>query len=692
MAEPDTSRWRLPDLLDFDYYVDRDEQRMRQEPAERKHLAERDRRLYRERIAPRVKAPEHTPAHRSAALRRWLGIRRGSEDASIRALLPGSAFARGQRLVAIALAVLGFLGGVGVASALLHYEGDQPVNVSWYVFVLVILQVLLLIATAVAWYARRSHTMQTAVQDFSLVGHLLKPLFGAAARWVQHQRLAHVPPDVREHAKARKGLLSGHFSLYGPAAYLPMLIPAQLFGIGFNVGVILTTVALEWFTDMAFGWGSALDVQPGTIHTLAHIIALPWSWLFGDGLGVPTLEQVQGTRISLKDPLFIMDAEHLRSWRWFLVLAVFTYGLLPRLVLLGLSLLTVRRTLAALPFTHQRTQALYARMITPQLETAGGTGHGPEMPIPGPLSPMSGPRAAPRAQPVSPAPAPPAKPPAAQQPSAVPDEAAPTPPKPAPRPAAKPPARKSGSAPAAKAAPAPKPAAAEPRAEHGGTAKADKAPAAAGGASAPREQAKAPSQPSPAAKRTPEPSKTPPLAAKRAPTTEPALRSAPPPAAAAAKAKGALTIAPDACLLLMHVDVADVLDDSDHERLQRLLHGHSGWRVAGSATFGGGSTMAKQALTMIKAADWQAPPPRVALLSDGSQPPITETLRFLRAVRAAAGEHAQLLLVLVGDPDGDDPLPPLSPFEFQDWQSKLEQLGDPYLRLEMLAGPAEETD
>lgn len=633
MAEPDTSRWRLPDLLDFDYYVDRDEQRMRQEPAERKRLAERERRLYRERIAPRVKAPEHTPAHRSAALRRWLGIRRGSEDASIRALLPGSAFARGQRLVAIALAVLGFLGGVGVASALLHYEGDQPVNVSWYVFVLVILQVLLLIATAVAWYARRSHTMQAAVQDFSLVGHLLKPLFGAAARWVQHQRLAHVPPDVREHAKARTGLLSGHFSLYGPAAYLPMLIPAQLFGIGFNVGVILTTVALEWFTDMAFGWGSALDVQPGTIHTLAHIIALPWSWLFGDGVGVPTLEQVQGTRISLKDPLFIMDAEHLRSWRWFLVLAVFTYGLLPRLVLLGLSLLTVRRTLAALPFTHQRTQALYARMITPQLETAGGTGHGPEMPIPGPLSPMSGPRAAPRAQPASPAPAPPAKPPAAQQPAAVPAEAAPAPPKPAPRPTAKPPARTSGSAPAAKAAPAPKPAAAEP-----------------------------------------------------------ALRPAPPPAAAAAKAEGTLTIAPDACLLLMHVDVADVLDDSDHERLQRLLHGHSGWRVAGSAIFGGGSTMAKQALTMIKAADWQAPPPRVALLSDGSQPPITETLRFLRAVRAAAGEHAQLLLVLVGDPDGDDPLPPLSPFELQDWQSKLEQLGDPYLRLEMLAGPAEETD
>ncbi len=592
--EPDTNRWRLPDLLDFDYYVDRDEQRIHADPAERKRLMDRDRHFYRERIAPHVKAPEHTPAHRSASLRRWLGIRRGAEDPAIRALLPGSVFARGQRLVAVFLGVIGFFAGIGVASALLQYEGDRPVNVSWFVFVLVILQMLLLVSTAAAWYNRRSRAMRAAVHDLSLVGHLLKPVFATAARWVQHQRMAHLPPDVRERAKAREGLLSAHFSLYGPAAYLPMLIPAQLFGIGFNLGAILTTIALQWFTDLAFGWGSALDVQPGTIHALVQLIALPWSWLFGEGVGLPTLEQVQGTRISLKDPLFIMDAEQLRSWRSFLVLSLLTYGLMPRLILLGLSVIKERRTLASLPFTHQRTQALYARMITPQLETGGGSGHGPEMHIPGPLTRPSAPRVAPR----------------------------------------------SGS----------------PRAPA-------KAPTAAAAVTSP-----------PRAART----------AGAQPMTQQA--TATPPAASAN------AIAPDACLLLMHVDVADMLEPSDHERLQGLLRSHSGWRVASVATFGGGSAMAKQALDMIDAADWQAPPARVAILTDGSQPPITETLRFLRSVRAAAGEHAQVLVLLVGDPEGDDPLPPLSAFELQDWQHKMERLGDPYLRLEMLAGPAEEGD
>jgi hypothetical protein len=56
-------------------------------------------------------------------------------------------------------------------------------------------------------------------------------------------------------------------------------------------------------------------------------------------------------------------------------------------------------------------------------------------------------------------------------------------------------------------------------------------------------------------------------------------------------------------------------------------------------------------------------------------------------VRAAAGEHAQLLLALIGDPGDDDhdALPPLSEFDFNDWQRKIEQMADPYLRLVMLA-------
>jgi len=754
-----SERWTVPDLIDFDYYVDEDERLLREKPAERKHLQERDRALYRQRIEPALDGlEEHTPQHRARALRRWLEARRENEDPALRPLLPGASFASAQRLVTRVLAVIGFFLGVGVASALLQYDGQHPVNVSWYVFWLVLVQVLLAGTTLGLWYARRTKAMQSTVADVSVVAQLFRPVFIRAARWVQRSRVSHMSQDVRDRAQARKGLVEGHYALYGPAAYLPVLIPAQVFGIAFNVGAILVTIALEWFTDLAFGWGSALAVQPDTIHALARIIAAPWSWLFGEGVGYPTLEQVAGTRISLKDPLFIFSAEHLRSWRWFVVLAVFTYGLVPRLILLGLSGLKQRQSLGTLPFTHQRTQALYARMVTPSLETAvARSGVGPEMPIPAPLKPLTTARAAPRTEQVKPPPVkPPTKPEASPPAAPKGEEAAPPAAKPSTEPAAPPTgktgveARKPAVKPAAStktkraaaapgAAPermpeaSPKPAPSippamerpepttpepelkkEPELEQEPKPRVPAPPPTSVPAVEPRPKPTPEPKEAPERKPTREPEPEP--KAEPRPPAEPVARPAPKPEPETERepepktepvpelepeperqpepepkpesaAPSGQRIAPDACVLLIHVDVADVLEDEDHGRLQQLLRAHTGWTVAASATFGGGTSMARQALGLIADADWQSPPARVALVQDGSQPPITENLRFLREVRAAAGEQAPVLLALIGDPEGDDddPLPPISDFEYADWQRKIEQLGDPYLRLEMLA-------
>lgn len=684
-GKPGPLRWRVPDLIDFDYYVAEDEQRIHDHPAERKRLAERDRRLYKDEIAPTIgDAGAHTTTHRSRALRWWLELRRRQEDPALAELLPGTAFERGQRLVTYTLGIIGFLLGIGVASTLLHYEGDHPVNVSWYLFWLVLVQILLAGTTLSLWYGRRTRVVRGAVQDVSLIGHLIRPVFARVARWMQQQRIAHVSPDLRERAEARKGLVQSNFALYGPAAYLPMLIPAQVFGIGFNIGAILITIALEWFTDLAFGWGSALNVSAGTIHGITHLIALPWSWLFGEGVGLPTLEQVAGTRISLKDPLYVLDAEHLRSWRWFLVLAVLTYGLLPRVILLGLSAHKQRRALAALPFTHQSAQAPYARMITPSLEVRiTGTGPGPEMPIPSPLKPLTRPTAAPRPEPaVAPAgPEPAAKTPppattetgtrAAEPASATEGAREPRPAEAKQSSAERPspaPARERKVAPAAQArtGPAPKAAAApEPATKTEPAQTRDRAPPSAAPEPAPApEPPQAPEQPAP-----------------------------PSPGAADATTEH-VTVEADACILLLHIDVADLLEERDHARLQQLLRIQSGWRVAAAATYGGGRAMSEQALELVEAATWHAPPPRVALIQDGSQPPITENLRFLRALRAVTGEQAQVLLALTGDPDDseDDPLPPLSEFDFIDWQRKIEQMGDPYLRLVTLTSADEAED
>ncbi len=560
-------RWMVPDLIDFEYYLERDEQELRERPAARAALAERDRAIYLDEVAPALAGMDpHSPRHRRGSLRRWLTARRDAELPDVRALLPGTAFAQTQRLGTLTLAVAGFLIGSGAASALLSYDGRLPVNVSWYLFLLVGVQFLLIGGGVLAWVLRRSRPVEAAIQDVTVLGRLMRPLFRRLGSWVQQQRLAHASQEVRDRALAGTGMLKSQYQLYGPVSYLPVLVPAQVFGVAFNLGVILTTVALEWFTDLAFGWGSALDVGPQAVYELARAVATPWSWLFGEGVGYPTLDQVAGSRINLKDPLFLLDAGHLRSWRWFLVLSVLTYGLLPRLGLLLASIFAQRHLLNRLPFTHARTQALYGRLVSPRLET--GTrigGQGPAMPIPAPLMPRESRK-----------------------------------PKPGPQP--------------------------RPQGELESTAL--------------------------------------------------------PPALAVAGG-----IAPDACLLLIHIDVEDLIGDEDRPRLARLIEAHTGWRVASAACFGSGTLMTEAVIRWLAEQDWQAPPARLVIIMDGSQPPITENLSFLRELRAAAGTRAQLLLTLVGDPQDDDPLPPVRAFDFTDWQRKIDALGDPYLRLAMLAPP-----
>ncbi|WP_197711098.1 DUF2868 domain-containing protein [Chromatium okenii] len=171
---------------------------------------------------------------------------------------------------------------------------------------------------------------------------------------------------------------------------------------------------------------------------------------------------------------------------------------------------------------------------------------------------------------------------------------------------------------------------------------------------------------------------------------EPIVEIEPEPIAIPPTIESATTFAPDACLLLLHVDVDDVLEPEDRPRLAQLLLQLTGWQVAASATFGAGSTMTARALDILERGQWQAPPPRIAVIQDGSQPPITENLLFLRELRAAAGAQAQMLLALIGDPEDEDRLPPLRAFDYTDWQRKLDQMADPYLRLEMLAPPSDD--
>jgi len=149
----------------------------------------------------------------------------------------------------------------------------------------------------------------------------------------------------------------------------PAFALVQLGGIGFNLGVLGATLAKVTFVDIAFAWQSSLQLSGELVAGLARWIALPWSWWLPQA--VPTLAQIQGSQMVLKEGIAHLETAHLVAWWPFLCCAVAAYGLLPRCLLLILGLARQRRALAQLHFATLDIQALVQRMIAPRLNTNG---------------------------------------------------------------------------------------------------------------------------------------------------------------------------------------------------------------------------------------------------------------------------------------------------------------------------------
>jgi hypothetical protein len=149
----------------------------------------------------------------------------------------------------------------------------------------------------------------------------------------------------------------------------PAFLLIQLFGIGFNVGVLGVTLAKVVFSDIAFGWQSSLQLTAEAVAGLVQWIALPWSWAMANGY--PSLEQIEGSQMVLKEGIFHLATNDLLSWWPFLCCAVAVYGLLPRLLLVALSIVQQRRSLEQLHFSTLRIQPLIQRMTAPRIDTNG---------------------------------------------------------------------------------------------------------------------------------------------------------------------------------------------------------------------------------------------------------------------------------------------------------------------------------
>ena len=280
----------------------------------------------------------------------------------------GARLRRTRSLVTAMTVVIGAMTGIGVALAAFHYDGSRPVNVVTLLATLVIAQLVLLLLTLLL--IPRGIPGTRAIQD--LLG-TISP--GALAASI-FRRIADVPRDVAP----LFGWHPGRSAAAGRFAKWQLLFWSQTAAVAFNLTTIATGVALITFTDLAFGWSTTLHADPAGIARLVDLSSMPWQSLAPSAVPDLTLiERSQFFRLDGTRALDIDASRTLTGWWSFTILAIVTYGLLPRVALLSLSGARLRAATQALLIEDPRVTALLDRMATPAIETAASEPEDPRI-------------------------------------------------------------------------------------------------------------------------------------------------------------------------------------------------------------------------------------------------------------------------------------------------------------------------
>jgi len=357
------NNWQIKDLIDLEYFLGKKFGETAGQ-ADTDGMAF-DRNAY--QSFPGRDTWKDTPIFRRRLVRHWLEERRALEKRNTGAatLLPGDAYAEAMRTIRLLFAGMALLLGAGVTTGLLSYSGREPVNVFTCLWVLLVPQALLLIALFVSATA---HRIKIA-GSFKLVYPLLTAFFRFLIRKIGRFAGRRMDADTSNRLREVFALLGKTKTIYGSVFFWPVFLLAQLFGLFYNAGVLGAFFLKVTITDLAFGWQTTLRVAPESILRFVEVIAVPWSWLLSPPLAHPSLEQIAGSKMILKDGIFHLATGDLVSWWPFIFLAVLFYGFLPRLLLAAAGYILKRRALSAITFNHGDCDRLVMRMKTPRIET-----------------------------------------------------------------------------------------------------------------------------------------------------------------------------------------------------------------------------------------------------------------------------------------------------------------------------------
>lgn len=341
----------LAELVDLELQLDKDA------GAETRDLVTRDAAIGREIDAAKLAGAPHE------LIRSWLASVRPPGEPSI-----GRRIHSYYRMAALVVSMFALGSGATTAAALLRYDGRDPVNVMGFLAVFVGLQLLLVLVALAGmlpapWKRRmfRLSGLQEVVRD---IGYRRSGMVAALERKI----------DVGAVARARLGRLTAVQVIYAEVERWLLVKLTQRAGVVFNVGALVVCLYLVTVRALAFAWSTTLEIDVTAMTALFHAIATPWSWWSG---AVPDRDLVEASRYF---PGRAYDADRLGDWWPFLIAALVTYGLLPRLLLAAYAGWRERSARGSLDLDHGGLAFLRERLLRPATGWGAGAAAGSEVP------------------------------------------------------------------------------------------------------------------------------------------------------------------------------------------------------------------------------------------------------------------------------------------------------------------------
>jgi len=260
-----------------------------------------------------------------------------------------SSYLYGVTFTLIILALfLGVLSGV----TLLSYNGHEPVNVVYFMVMVIILPLLTMTMTL--------FSMLKANSAQSVLVHL------SPAYWME-KIIKFLPIGIQEKLD--------DFQINPLLGNWIIIRRSQLIALFFSIGLLLALMTVVATKDIAFAWSTTLNISAEGFHQFLSTLSIPWSrWLPDAVPSLTLIEQSQyfrlGDRLSEE---MITHASQLGEWWKFLAMSTLFYAVFLRFIMYLIATVGLKKALEKSFLSLEGVTRLLREMNEPMISTSSNS-------------------------------------------------------------------------------------------------------------------------------------------------------------------------------------------------------------------------------------------------------------------------------------------------------------------------------